>query len=499
MPESVEHCLRASARSILRAALAAVDPEAAVRRHLRVSGSRLFVGDPACPGPVFDLEAFDRVLVVGAGKAGAPMAAAAAGIFGKRLTSGLVVTKYGHTLAKPGRTGPVEITEAAHPVPDDAGVEAGLRIVRLLEGATARDLVLCLLSGGGSALLTAPAEGIFLDDLRQLTPTLLACGAPIHDINTVRKHLSRVKGGQLARLAAPAPVISLILSDVVGDPLDVIASGPTVPDPTTFADSQAVLERYNVMDAVPASVRARLAAGAAGKTPDTPKPGDPLFERVLNVLAGNNRRAALAAVDKAARCGFRAVFVSDRLQGEARRAGRVLAGLARSLAVALQGRVGNRTLTLLPGPEPAGPVQTPVLLPSGAALPENTRTNPPSQPVCLVLGGETTVTLQGNGLGGRNQETALAAAVELDGLEGVLVASVATDGGDGPTEAAGAFADGATVRRARALGLDPAAHLDRNDSHPFFTALGDLVVTGPTRTNVNDLVLVMVGTEGTAP
>lgn len=499
MPESVEHPLRACAWNILRAALDAVDPGAAVRRHLSVSGGRLFVGDPADPGPVFDLAAIDRVLVVGAGKAGAPMAAAAAGILGKRLTGGLVVTKYGHALAEPGGAGPVEITEAAHPVPDAAGVEAAMRIVRILEGATARDLVLCLLSGGGSALLTAPAEGISLDDLRQLTRVLLACGAPIHDINTVRKHLSRVKGGQLARLASPAAVISLILSDVVGDPLDVIASGPTVPDPATFADAWGVLERYDVAGSVPAAVRDRLAAGAAGRAADTPKPGDPLFGRVHNVLAGNNRRAALAAADEAARLGFRPVLVSDRLQGEARRAGRVLAGLAKSLAAGMPGSAGDRTPPVPPEPGPGDPRQTTVPLPGDSTRQEHPRRDTPTLPVCLLLGGETTVTLRGNGLGGRNQETALAAAIDLDGLEGVLVASVATDGGDGPTEAAGAFADGATVRRAQALGLDPAAHLDRNDSHPFFAALGDLVVTGPTRTNVNDLALVMVGPERTGP
>ncbi|MBP7867547.1 MAG: DUF4147 domain-containing protein [Acidobacteria bacterium] len=290
--------------------------------------------------------------------------------------------------------------------------------------------------------------------------------------------------------------------------MEVIASGPTVPDPATFADAWDVLVRHGVLDAVPPPVRAHLTEGLEGRAADTPKPGDPLFGQVHNVLVGNNRQAALAAAAEASRGGFRPIVVSDRLQGEARAAGRILAGLARSAAAAARGRPENWTPALPPAsglagePFRPGENRTPNHCPdAGASFSDGIppRVATPPAPLCLILGGETTVTLRGEGLGGRNQETALAAALELDGLEGALVVCLATDGGDGPTDAAGAFADGETVSRARALGLDPADHLARNDAYPFFAALGDLVVTGPTRTNVNDLALVIVHPGQTGP
>lgn len=443
----------------MRAALDAVEPVAAVRRHLRLAADRLTVMECMRGGDyTYALDRFDRVLVVGGGKAGAPMAAAVAGILGGRLAEGVVVVKHGHTLEDPAVAAPIEIIEAGHPVPDQAGLSGAQRIADLLRDTTDRDLVLCLISGGGSALMTLPAPGISLSDLQALTSLLLGCGATINEINAVRKHISRLKGGQLARLAFPATVISLILSDVVGDPLDVIASGPTVPDPTTFGDAWSVLTRYSVVDKVPASIAGHLAAGLHSAISDTPKPDDPLFSRVQNVIIGSNWVAARAAADEAQRLGFDTALLTTFLEGEAREVGKVVASLAKGLA----------------SHETRRPADMPL-----------------SRPACLVLGGETTVTLRGDGQGGRNQEMALAAALALDGWDDLLVACLATDGTDGPTDAAGAFADGMTVIRAADLSLDAESYLARNNAYHFFQQLGDLIVTGPTRTNVNDLILVL--------
>ncbi len=435
---------REAIQTIQRAALGAVEPGAAVRRFVERRGERLIAA-----GRSYDLAAVERVWVVGAGKAAAAMAAALHSILGDRLSGGLVVTKYGH--ASPG-TGPIELIEAGHPLPDEAGVAAARRMAGLLAGGTGRDLVLAIISGGGSALLALPAEGIGLADLQATTGLLLRSGATIVEMNAVRKHLSQVKGGGLARLAAPNPVIGLILSDVVGDPLDAIASGPTAPDPTTFADAWAALERYDLAGRVPAPVRDRLQAGRRGELPDTPKPGDPLFDRVQNILVGSNRLAAEAAVEEAHRWGLNAVLLSTFVEGEARQVARVAAALAREMA---------------------------------------SFDRPAARPACLVWGGETTVTVQGKGQGGRNQELALAAAQALDGLPGVLLVALATDGTDGPTGAAGAVVTGETAARARALGMDPAPHLANNDAYPFFEALDDLIRTGPTGTNVNDLLFIL--------
>jgi glycerate 2-kinase len=452
---------RERAWQIMRVALDAVEPGAAVRRHLHLIANRLTIMDPQGGGEyAHALDEFDRVLVVGGGKASAPMAAAVADILGKRLSDGVVIVKHGHTLADWATTSPIKILEAEHPVPDQAGLHGAEYIAHLLRGATSRDLVLCLISGGGSALMTLPTSGISLADLQALTQVLLGCGATINEINTIRKHVSQLKGGQLAQLASPAKVASLILSDVVGDPLEVIASGPTVPDPTTFDDAWSILVRYGVVEDVPTSIINHLSAGRVGTVPDTPKPGDPIFDRVQNVIIGSNRLAAYAAAEEAQRMGFDTILLTTFLEGEAREVGRVIAGLAK------------------------GAVHGEVMHPAGRPL---------SRPVCLVLGGETTVTLHGDGKGGRNQETALAAALSLVGWEEVLIVCLATDGTDGPTDAAGAFADGTTINRAVHLGLDAKTYLARNDTYHFFQQLDDLIVTGPTKTNVNDLILVFVG------
>lgn len=470
--------------AVLEAALHAVDPRAAVAVHVVREGDLLHVA-----GRAYDLAEISRILVVGGGKAAAPMAAALADILGDRLTAGVVTVKYGHTAGRsggrvrwgeeallsspssnsggPGGPNPgaeegvdsrIRLVEAGHPVPDAAGLAGAQQIVALLQGLSARDLVFVLISGGGSALLPLPVAGVSLADMQALTQALLRCGADITEINTVRKHCMRLPGGQLARLAAPAQVIALILSDVVGSSLDVIASGPTVPDPTTYGDALAVLRRYDLLEQIPAGIRRHLEAGAAGARPETPKPGDPLFERVVNVVIGDNASAGRAAVAEARRLGFHAALLTTFVQGEAREVGRVAAGLAQGIA--------------------AGQSDY-------------------ARPACLVLGGETTVTLRGSGKGGRNQELALAAGVALDGFVApagveLAVISLGTDGTDGPTDAAGGLATVDTVARGRAQGLDGRAALARNDSYPYLAAIGDLIVTGPTNTNVNDLIFVFV-------
>jgi len=430
--------------SIFKAALAAADPEAAVRRHVVVQGDLLRVDDAT-----HDLSAVRRILVVGAGKASAFMARALEGLLGERITAGWVNVKVGHGLPLDR----IAVHEAGHPIPDAAGVEGARRIVRVLSEAGSDDLVLCCLSGGGSALLPLPAEGVTLEEKRDVTGALLESGAPINDVNAVRKHLSRVKGGQLAAVAAPARVITLILSDVIGDPLDVIASGPTAPDTTTFRQALDVLDSYGLTDRASPGVLAHLRSGAKGELPETPKPGDPLFERVRNVIVANNRAAVAAAATRASELGYRARVISSELSGEARTAAAKQAALARRVA---------------------------------------SERSPVAPPACLVSGGETTVTVRGDGLGGRNQEFALAAAIALAGTRGICLLAAGTDGTDGPTDAAGAFADGETVSRASAMGLAARDALDRNDSYHFFQALGDLLKTGPTGTNVMDLYLFLV-------
>jgi hydroxypyruvate reductase len=426
--------------AVLAAALAAVEPGEAVRRAIALQD-----GDLVVAGRRYSLANTRRVVVVGAGKASAPMAAAVEEVVGDALpVEGSVTVRYGH-LAPTRR---VRIREASHPVPDEAGVEATRAIVELLEETDDRDLVVCVISGGGSALLTLPADGISLAVLQQTTDALLRSGATINDINVVRKHLDTIKGGGLARLAAPAQVITLVLSDVVGNPLDAIASGPTVPDTSTWADAAAVFDRYRLWDKVPALIAERVRAGLDGRLAETPKPGDALFASTQSVIVASNLLACQAAAAAASRLGLHSLVLSTYVEGEAREVARVLAGLLREIDA------------------------------SGHPLP---------RPCVLIAGGETTVTVRGEGLGGRNQELALSAAFSLRGVADVVLASIGTDGNDGPTDAAGAFVDGTTLDRAAALGLDPQQHLTDNNSYHFFDRLGDLIRTGPTNTNVNDL------------
>ncbi len=436
---------------ILEAALQAIEPGYAVRRALIREGDALIVD-----GWRYPLDQAGRVWIAAFGKAAAPMGRAAAAILGDRLAGGLLVTKVGHAGDRTALPPSLALLEAAHPVPDAAGVAAARRIADLARQAVAGDLVVCLVSGGGSALLTLPAEGLALSDVQATTAALLRCGATIDEINTLRKHLSQVAGGQLARLAAPAQVLSLMLSDVVGSPLDVIASGPTVPDRSTWADAWGIVERYSLQAILPAPVLDRLRAGLAGQLADTPKPDDPIFASIKTVVIGDNAVAAAVAEERAAALGFNAKVLTTFVEGEAREVARVAVALGRE--VAAYGR-------------------------------------PVTPPACLILGGETTVTIRGEGKGGRNQELALAAASVLDHLpEGrrIVVVALATDGTDGPTDAAGGLVDGTTASRGRAVRLDPRQHLASNNAYPYLDAVGDLLITGPTQTNVNDLMFVFV-------
>lgn len=437
--------LRTAARDIFDQALTAVDPGEAIRRSVNRSGYDLCVEDRA-----YDLRRIDRIFVVGTGKAGALMARTLEDLIGDRLTGGYVNVKYEHVVPVQR----VALTEAGHPIPDEAGVRGAREIVRLLADTRENDLVLCVISGGGSALLPLPVDGVSLAEKQAVTQLMLDCGATINEINTVRKHISQVKGGQLARLAAPATLISLILSDVIDDPLDVIASGPTVPDTSTFDDCRRIIARYDLQDRLPEAVAGHLEAGLAGRTPETPKPGDPIFDRVQNVLVATNIRALEAAKVGAEHLGFNTMILSSSIAGETREIAGVYAALAKEI---------------------------------------RTSGNPLPAPACIISGGETTVTIRGSGKGGRNQEFVLAAARDIDGFDGVVVFSAGTDGTDGPTDAAGAIADGDTIRRAAALNLDAEKTLNANDSYHFFQPLNDLVMTGPTNTNVMDLRLLLVG------
>jgi glycerate 2-kinase len=436
--------LRSDVRRILDAALQAVDAGRAVRRFVESAGDRLRISER-----LFDLGRVDRVMVLGAGKASASMARAVEEMLGDRIGGGLVVTKYGYVAALRR----IELREAGHPVPDEAGERAAEQILAMATGAGENDLLICLISGGGSALLPLPVRSIALEEKQAATSLLLRSGATIDEMNALRKHISRIKGGRLAEAAAPAQIVTLMLSDVIGDRLDVIASGPTVPDESTFGESIEIVSKYHLADELPSPVLAHLHRGARGEIRETPKPGDPLFEGTYNVVVGNNAGALMAAKEEASRLGYAVHIGSSSVQGEARDVAKEHVALARRV---------RRT---------------------GA---------PVRPPCCLISGGETTVTVRGRGKGGRNQEFALAAAIAMQGMEEVVVLSAGTDGTDGPTDAAGALADGGTVERARALGIDAEAALEENDSYTFFSALDGLVMTGPTTTNVMDIQLILV-------
>lgn len=441
--------MRTHAREIFLEAVRSVDPYVAVKRCMRMEDNQLLVAEPGKEPRRFNLREFKNIFVVGGGKATAPMARAVEEILGTRISKGHVVVKYGfvESLEK------IEITEASHPLPDENGVEGTKKILDILEQAGEGDLVISLISGGGSALLPQPADRITLEEKQAVTQMLLDCGATIEEINAVRKHISLTKGGQMARVASPATVVNLMLSDVVGDRLDVIASGPFVPDPSTFKTVEAIVKKYK-LESLPTSVAHYIKAGLEGRIPETPKKGDEAFGRVFNLVVGSNIIALKAAEQKASSLGYNAMILSSMIEGETREVAKVHVGIAREVL-----KTGH----------PIGP------------------------DACIISGGETTVTIRGQGLGGRNQEFCLAAAMELSSeAQGIVILSGGTDGNDGPTDAAGGIVDSFTVKRGQNAGLDPMEFLENNDSYNFLKKTGDLLITGPTNTNVMDVRLILI-------
>ena len=435
---------------IFDAALAAVDPYYAVLKAVHIENGQFCVADTN-----YDLASFDRIIVVGAGKATARMALAIEALLGKKIAAGLIVVKKDHTAPLTI----IEQVEASHPVPNEAGIAGAQHILHMVRGADEKTLVICLISGGASALLVAPIEGVTLQDKQEATRLLLNAGATINELNAVRKHLSAIKGGRLAQAAFPAQLVTLIVSDVIGDPLDVIASGPTSPDNSTFAEAWTVIEKFGLQEKLPPRVADYLQHGIAGQVPETVKPDDPCLTGTRNVIVASIRQALAAAQEEATQLGFVTKTISDKLHGEARDAARLLVQAART---------------------------------------EMTRIKP-NERHCLLSGGETTVTVHGTGMGGRNQELALAFALDIEGDQKMSLLSAGTDGTDGPNDAAGAIVDGGTASRARNLGIDPRSYLDNNDSYTFFqdfdTATGTQqshLKTGPTGTNVMDIQIVLL-------
>lgn len=441
--------MKRTAKAIFSKALSAVDPSKILKERIRIERDRLSIKMQGDSEKIFDLKAFHKIVLVGTGKASSSMARAIEELFGDRMTKGVITTKYGHLL-------PLKQTqtiEAGHPIPDRKGYEGARKIQRLLKESGPNDLVIFLLSGGGSALLPFPADGIELKEKQEVTQLLLDSGADIKEINTVRKHISWMKGGWVAKWAYPSTIIALILSDVVGDQLDVIGSGPTVPDPSTFEEAWEILKKYGLLNEIAPSIRKHLQSGREGKVEETPKPGEAAFEKVSNILIGSNILALREAKKEAESLGFNTLILSSSIEGETREASRFHTALAKEV------------------------------ISSG---------NPIPRPACILSGGETTVTIKGKGLGGRNQEFVLAGALEISGVEKVILLSGGTDGTDGPTDASGALADHTTVHRAKTMGLNPKAHLENNDAYPFFQKLGDLLITGPTHTNVMDVRIILV-------
>lgn len=436
---------RQNAVDIFQAGLQAVAPGAAIKKFCQLNGEILTVDEKS-----YDLNRFTNIYVIGAGKAGASMAKAVEEVLGNRITAGLVTVKYDHLeiLQK------IKIHEAGHPVPDQNGLDGAQAIYQLATSADEHTLVLCLISGGGSSLLPLPVVGVTLEDKQRTTKVLLACGATIHEINAIRKHLSVVKGGGLAKAVYPATLITLILSDVVGDDLDSIASGPCVPDSKTFADCRAIFKKFNIEKTIPASVLNHIEAGIAGKVAETPKAEQAFFEKTQNVIVASNFNALLKAKEKADQLGYHSLLLSSMLEGETRDVAANHIAIVRDIQL------------------------------HGLPL---------QQPACILSGGETTVKIQGTGKGGRSQEFTLAAAIKMVGLQNIIVLCAGTDGTDGPTDAAGALADETTLQRAHVMSLNPQEYLENNDSYHFFDKLGDLYKIGPTNTNVMDLRVILVG------
>ena len=436
--------LRKEAKDIFHAGLLSADPAIAINSHLKLCKNILIVADTT-----FDLAEFEEILVIGAGKACAAMAKELENILGSRITRGSINVKYDHIASLET----IELVEAGHPIPDENGRIGAKKLFDMAKNAHEKTLIFCLISGGGSALSPLPCDGISLAEKQETTKILLACGARIHEINTIRKHLSLIKGGGLAKAAYPATIISLILSDVVGDDLDVIASGLTVPDTGTFADCKNIIDSYNIALTLPKNVLNHINKGCNGEIPETPKPDDPYFKKVKNLIIGNNFNTLIAARAKAESLGYNTIILSSLIEGETKDIAKMHAAIAKEVL-----KTGN-----------------PVPLPG-----------------CIISGGETIVTMDHHGLGGRNQEFVLASAIEIAEENNIVVLSAGTDGTDGPTDAAGAIADRNTLEKARDLGISAKKYLTGHDSYNFFKKIDDLIITGPTNTNVMDLRIFLI-------
>ncbi len=433
----------ALAEKIFLAGVERVLPENLISKEMMIRSNRLLIGSLE-----FSLEAIDKIFVIGAGKASAMMAAEVEKILGNRITEGHIVVKYGHSC----KLKYIKVTEAGHPVPDSKGYQATKAILKIAGKAGINDLVICLISGGGSALLADFPEESSPEEMISLSNLLINSGASITEINTVRKHLSLVKGGQLARAVTPGTTISLILSDVIGDPLDVIASGPTTPDPTTYKNAFNVLEKYNLTRSVPAGILSYLKNGCSGMIEETPKPGDTLFKKTFNLLIGTNRIALEASKMKAEQLGFSPFIIDDKLQGD-------IYGVAKNITgMAIKYKNDDNVL----------------------------------KPACLLFGGEPTLRMTGHGIGGRNQHLALLCSKLIQTQIGITVLAAGTDGTDGPTDAAGAVVDSYTVKDALSKNIDPEKYINEFDSYNFFKKAGGHIITGPTGTNVMDIVIAII-------
>ncbi len=436
--------MRKDAVKIFNKGVYAVEPRRAVKKFCRRDRDYFYAGSRK-----FHLPSIKNLYVIGAGKGAAPMGAAIEELLSDFITEGIINVKYGHKT----RLDKIKLVEAGHPLPDKNGEKGTKAIFELVKDAGDKDLVLFLVSGGGSALLPMPVNGITLKDKQDTIALLLKCGASIDEINAIRKHISNIKGGRLAKIVHPAPIVSIILSDVVGDDLEVIASGPTVPDSSTFFLCADIMAKYNIKDKLPPSVFQHIKNGLANKNMETPKADDPAFSQTSTLIIGNNMEAITAAKKEADDMGYNSIILSSMIEGETKDVARVHAAIAKEIH-----KTGN------PLPPPA----------------------------CVLSGGETTVTIKGSGKGGRNQEFSLAAALDISGNDKIVLLSGGTDGNDGPTDAAGGIADNTTLIRARNLSLNPHDYLSNNDSYNFFQKLDDLLITGPTNTNVMDLRVMIV-------
>ncbi|GBC75725.1 D-glycerate 2-kinase [archaeon HR06] len=411
-----------------------------IKNNIFLKGKELKIKDK-----FFDLSLFNRIFVIGGGKASGAMAEALEEILGERIEEGYVNILEGQSF----KTKRIKLIEATHPFPSEKGVKGVELMLNLLKDSDEKDLIICLISGGGSSLLPMPVEGISIEEKGNLSLELMRRGANIYELNAVRKHLSKIKGGWLAKWAYPSTVISLIISDVVGDRLDTIASGPTAPDKTTYQDAINVLKKYELWENLNERIKDRFLKGLRGEVEETPKEKDECFKKVHNIIIANNKLALLKAKDYLEGKGIKAEILTSSLKGEAREAGTFIGSLIQ------EAYLSNRSLAFL-------------------------------------LGGETTVTVRGKGKGGRNQELALSCSFELEGMEGVVLASMSSDGIDGSSDAAGALVDGKTIIRAKNLGLEPLSYLRNNDSYTFFSKLKDYIYTGPTGTNVNDFIIALI-------